>query len=123
MINTNLPPAPQKINNSDVRQFFDKFFQKEVSFPAVEIDATVGFFLKNGFEIQSARSVSIVLLNQAREDNVPVFALLDKLKNLSDTEFDQVIAQILNAYREQTSLLGYRIQPKTNNFDSRNIVV
>ena len=72
---------------------------------------------------RSARSVSIVLLNQAREDNVPVFALLDKLKNLSDTEFDQVIAQILNAYREQTSLLGYRIQPKTNNFDSRNIVV
>ena len=36
---------------------------------------------------------------------------------------DQVIAQILNAYRENTSLLGYRIQPKTNNFDSRNIVV
>jgi len=120
-MNTNLPITEPP--TSDVRQFFDKFYQHHVSFPAVEIDATVGFFLKNGFDLQSSRSVSIVLLNQSRADNVNVFQLIDTLKTLSDVELSQVVAQILNAYRENTSVLGYRINPLTNSFDTRNIVV
>ena len=118
---TNLPNT--QLPNSDVRQFFDKFFVHQVSFPAGEIDATIGFFLKSGFDIQSARSISIIILNQARADNVPVFQVIDSLKQLSDIELSQVVAQILNSYREKTSLLGYRIKPLTNPFDSRNIVV
>jgi len=121
MIN-NLPPDTQ-LPNTDVRQFFDKFFLHSVSFPAAQIDATIGFFLKNGFDIQSARSVSIVLLNQARADNVDVFTLIDTLKQLSDVELSQVVAQVLNAYREKTSLLGYRVKPLVSDFDIRNIVV
>jgi len=118
---SNLPLEQQ--SNTDVRQFFDKFFLHPVSFPAAEIDATVGFFLKNGFDIQSARSVSIILLNQAKADNVSIFQLLDSLKQLSDVQLSQIIAQVLNAYREKTSLLGYRIKPLTNTFETRNIVV
>jgi hypothetical protein len=118
---SNLPP--QQSSNSDVRQFFDKFFLHPVSFPAVEIDAAIGFFLKNGFDLQSARSVSIILLNQAKTDNVSIFQLLDSLKQLTDVQLSQVIAQVLNAYREKTSLLGYRIAPITNTFEARNIVV
>lgn len=120
MIN-NLPNT--QLPNTDVRQFFDKFFTHQVSFPTGEIDATIGFFLKNNFDVQSARSIAIVLLNQARADNVSVFQLIDTLKQLSDVELSQVVAQVLNSYREKTSLLGYRIQPVTNTFDSRNIVV
>jgi hypothetical protein len=118
-------PSPQFTDNTvtDVKQFFDKFYVNQISFPANEIDAVVGFFLKRDFDIASSRSTSIVLLNQARADNVNVFELLDTLQGLSDVELSQVVAQVLNAYREKISLLGYRVAPLVDNYESRNILV
>jgi hypothetical protein len=117
---SNLP-----ITNStgDVKQFFDKFFIHEITFPSNQIDAVVGFFLKHGFDPESARSTGIVLLNQARLDNVNVFQLVDTLKKLNEVQLSQVVAQILNSYREKTSLLGYRIAPLADTYESRNILV
>jgi hypothetical protein len=114
-VNTNTP--------LDTKQFFDKFFIHEVSFPANEIDASTGFFLKRGFDVDSSRSISIVLLNQARLDNVNAFQLLDTMKSLTDVQLSQIIAQVLNAYREKVSLLGYRVAPLTDSYESRNILV
>lgn len=104
------------------KQFFDNFFTKEVSFPAAEIDATVGFFQKRGFDFSSASSTAIILLNQARNEKVSVFSLLDKLKGLTDVQLSQVIAQVLNASREKTSVLGYRVAVQTDTFEARNIL-
>jgi hypothetical protein len=124
--NTNLPYSPPKESidsSTDVKQFFDKYYVNKVSFPASQIDAVVGFFLKHGFDIESARSVGIVLLNQAKADEVNVFQLIDTLKGLTDVQLSQVVAQVLNAYREKVSLLGYRIAPLTDTYESRNILV
>jgi hypothetical protein len=121
-MSTNLP-VTQNDSTADVKQFFDKYFVQQVSFPSNQIDAVVGFFLKNGFDTQSARSTGIVLLNQARTDNVDVFQLIDTLKTLTDVQLSQVVAQVLNAYREKTSLLGYRVAPLVDNYESRNILV
>lgn len=114
---------PNTNNNLDVRNFFDKFFVNQLSFPANDIDATVSFFTKRGFNLDSARSTAIVVLNQARTDGVNVFSLLNSLKSLTDVQLSQVVAQILNSYREKVSLLGYRITPIENVYDSRNILV
>jgi hypothetical protein len=118
---SNLPPA----NNAttDTREFFDKFFKNQVSFPANEIDAAVAFFMKRGFDVESARSTAIVLLNQSRIDGVQVFQLLDTMKSLTDVQLSQIVAQVLNAYREKTSILGYRIAPIVNLYETRNILV
>ena len=105
------------------KQFFDNYFQNPVSFPAAEIDATIAFFTKRGFDISSSRSTAIVMLNQARVETVSVFSLLEKLKGLTDVQLSQVVAQILNAYREKTSLLGYRTALDTDAYESRNILV
>lgn len=117
-------PTQQPIDSSvEVKQFYDKYFVRPVSFPSNQIDAVVGFFLKRDFDIESARSTAIVLLNQARIENVNVFELLDTLKPLTDVQLSQVVAQVLNTYREKTSLLGYRIAPLTSTYDTRNILV
>jgi hypothetical protein len=122
---TNLPSQLTSPTDSstEVKTFFDKFFVQQISFPSNQIDAVVGFFLKNGFDIESARSTGIVILNQAKEDNVNVFELLDTLKTLTDVQLSQVVAQVLNAYREKTSLLGYRVAPLVDDYESRNILV
>jgi hypothetical protein len=116
-------PTTNTNSTLDTKQFFDKFFVNAVSFPANEIDASVGFFLKRGFDTEGARSIAIVLLNQARLDNVNSFELLDTLTSLTDVKLSQIIAQILNSYREKISLLGYRIAPLADSYESRNILV
>jgi len=116
-------PATQQNGSVTVKTFFDTYFNTPVSFPAVEIDATVAFFVKRGFDYTSASSTAIILLNQSRVENVSVFTLLDKLKSLTDVQLSQVVAQVLNAYRENTSLLGFRTSVSTDTFEARNILI
>jgi hypothetical protein len=124
MNGTNLPVPQLSMDSSEpTKQFFDKFYTRPVSFPAAQIDAVVSFFLKRDFDQDSARSTAIVLLNQARIDNVDVFQILDTMKNLTDLQMSQVVAQILNGYRENTSLLGYRVASIENPFESRNVLI
>jgi len=123
MNGSNLPTQVGTDGAVEVRQFFDKFFAQEVSFPAAQIDAVVGFFEASGFDVTSAKSTAIVLLNQARADSVNVFELLDTLKKLPAVQLSQIVAQVLNSYRESTSLLGYRIAPLTDIYETRNILV
>lgn len=122
-MSSNTPVSQNTDSSSEVKQFFDKFFVHQVSFPSNQIDAVVGFFLKRDFDTESARSTAIVLLNQARIDNVNVFELIDTLTGLTDVQLSQIVAQVLNAYREKVSMLGYRIAPLVNTYESRNILV
>ena len=118
---TNLPTAETTDSSEEVKSFFDKYFRHQVTFPSNQIDAVIGFFLKRGFDLQSARSTGIVLLNQARLDNVSVFQLLDTLKTVNDAQLSSVVTEVLNAYRERTSTLGYKILTTEETTESRNI--
>lgn len=123
-MNTNLGSIIDASSTStEIKHFFDKFYTDEVSFPCEQIDAVIGFFQKNKFDTNSASSLAIVFLNQARSDGVSVFSLLDTLKTLPTVQLNRVVAEILNSYREPTSLLGYRIKPNDNVYESRNILV
>jgi hypothetical protein len=120
-MNTNLPLNTQN-SNKEVKQFFNNYFTEEVTFPSNQIDAVIGFFESRGFDIQASRSVSIVLLNQSRIDNINVFELLDKLKNYNNVQLTQIITQVLNFYRTKTSVLGYKITSTSDAFENRNIL-
>jgi hypothetical protein len=118
-MSTNLPLSS---NNKEVRNFFDAYFTEEITFPSNQIDAVLGFFLKRGFDLQASRSVSIVLLNQARIDNVNVFEVLDKLKSYNNVQLNKIITEVLNFYRTKTSVLGYKVLSVKDSFESRNIL-
>jgi hypothetical protein len=122
-MSSNLPIVEPGSEVKEVREFFDKFFLHQITFPSNQIDAVLGFFLKRGFDEEAARSTSIVLLNQARLDNVSVFELIDTLKGLTDVQLAKVVAEVLNAYREQTSTLGYKVISIVDTYESRNVVV
>lgn len=116
-------PAATATSTENVNRFFNSLYEHEMTFPSNQIDATVGFFLKRDFDLESARSTAIVLLTQARLDNVNVFELLDTMKTLNTIQLSQIVTQVLNASREKTSILGYRVAPNPNTYDIRNIVV
>ncbi len=118
---SNLNNTGTEDSSKEVRNFFDKYYQKEVTFPAGQIDAVIGYFMKRDFDEESARTIAIIILNQAKVDNVNVFQIIDTLKGLNDVQLSAVVTEILNVYREKTSALGYKIVTEPVTLESRNI--
>lgn len=118
--NQNLPPSNNQTDD-EVKAFFDQYFLHQITFPSNQIDAVVGFFLKRGWDDQAARSTAIVLLNQARLENINPFQLIDTLKGVTDAELSNVVAEVLNVYREKNSVLGFRLTAIEETAESRNI--
>jgi hypothetical protein len=108
-------------STTEVKQFFNRYFTEQLTFPANQIDAVVGFFMKRGFSEQSAKSTGIVLMSQARLENVNIFQLLDTLKNLNSAQLSSVVTQVMNSSREKISILGYKILAVEETAESRNI--
>jgi len=120
----NLPSQNSNPDSSaPIKTFFDNYFINQVSFPAAQVDAVVGYFLKRGFTDDAAKSTAIVLLNQSRIDNINVIQLLDTLKGLTDVQLSQIVTEVLNIYRDKTSTLGYKVINNEETLESRNIVL
>lgn len=124
MANSNLPQEPQDTDSSQaVKVFFNNYFNQTVTFPASEIDAVVGFFKKRGFDDLASNSTSIVLLQQAKLDEVNVFQLLDTLKGLDELQLSAVVAEVLNYNRQKNSTLGYRVEDTSELLEKRNVLI
>lgn len=113
------------ISNSNINskeKLFDRKNQKQISYNVEEVDAVIGYFLKRGFDQIAAVNTALIILEQARKDDVPVFELIDTLKGITDVTLNNVITQILNLNRSRASTLGYRVILKNSKLDQRNII-
>jgi hypothetical protein len=63
----------------------------------------------------------MVLLRQSKQDNIPVFKLLDTLDTLQTLELSALVSEILNQNRSQTSRLGFKVAVSANQQKIRNI--
>lgn len=112
---------PSTDSASEVKEFFNNYFTKKISFTSNEVDAVIGFFEKRGFDKTAAISISSVLLQQAKVDNVNIFKLLDGLKGLTNIQLTKLVATILNANRSKVSNIGFKIENATETLEKRNI--
>ena len=121
---SNLPQNLINIDSTDkVRNFFDSYFIRPITYPAAEIDAVVGFFKKRGFDDLASNSTAIILLQQAKLDNINVFTLLDTLDGLESIQLSAVVAEVLNYNRQKISTLGYRREDPSDLLEKRNILL
>lgn len=118
-------PSIKQTNDSatEVKEFFDKYYTKKISFTSNQVDSVVGFFKKRGFDTAAATSVSTVILQQSKIDNVNVYKILDTLEGLTEVQLSKLVSTILNNNRSKISKLGTG-QTSTNiTTEQRNIVV
>ena len=123
--NSNLPPTEISIDSaSGAKKFFNSYYEKNISFSADTLDATVDFFKKRGFEETAATTVSSVLLSQAKIEGTPIFKLLDTLKGFDEVQLSQVVQEVLNYRRIRISTLGTKVDnSKLFEYEKRNIIV
>lgn len=108
---------------TEVKEFFNTYYTKKISFTSNQVDSVVGFFKKRGFETSSATATATVLLQQAKVDNVNIFKLLDTLEGLNDVALSQLVATILNNNRSKVSSLGSKAANTNITSEQRNIVI
>jgi hypothetical protein len=120
-----LDPSINKSSDSaaEVKEFFNKYYTEKISFSSNQVDTVVGFFKKRGFDQTAAVSVATVILQQAKQDNVNVFKLLDTLKGLTEVQLSKLVSAILNNNRSKISSLAVN-EPKTVvTTEQRNIII
>ena len=113
------------MENKDITtEFFNNFYNLEISYNPSEVDSVIGYFLKRGFDKTAAINTASVLLQQAKIDDLNVQQLIDTLKGVTDVQLSLIVAQILNFNREKTSVLGFRDESSQFElFEQRNVVI
>ena len=117
---SNLGVSAQSKTQSMV-QFLSGLEQDRTEINGGQYDAAIAFFRNKGYDVQASESIAYVLMKQAKVDNANVFSVLDTLKGATDLELSQLVAEILNAYRYKTSVLGYKNDRTAQSHVSRNI--
>jgi hypothetical protein len=124
MTKTNLPLKPiERGSDKDVTLYFDRYFTKPINVSSNDLDTVVAFFESRGFDNSAATSVAVVLLQQAKLDNIKVFKLIDTLKGLKELQLSVVVAEVLNYNRKKTSTLGFKREITADKAERRNIII
>jgi hypothetical protein len=118
---TNLPQKEKDRLQKTIDSLRQTQYVEPFQFNANDYDATVGFFVKRGFDRQPAEETAYVILQQAKIDSVPVTQILDVLTNTSPAQLSELITVVLNANRYKTSRLGVRNTRTSKDTVSRNI--
>lgn len=119
----NLPKQENTDSASQVKQFYNRYFSANITFPSNDVDAVIGFFQSRGFSKTGAIAVGTVLLQQAKLDGIKVFELIDTLNKTDEVMLSNVVTEILNYDREKISTLGFKVDNTVNRVEARNIVV
>lgn len=105
----------------ETKQFFDRYFTKQINLTSNEVDTVIGFFTKRKFTKDAAISVATVILEQAKAENKNVFQLVDTLSGLSEVQLSQLVSAILNNNRSKISALGYKNNFEKSTTENRNV--
>jgi hypothetical protein len=120
-MNTNLPATVIEDSASATKLFFDEYGQSPLEFLATDVEAAVGFFQNQGFDRDAAEITAMVVLRQAKFENMPVFKLIDQLKSLDGMKLSALVGEILNNNRPSSSALGFKMSKVDDELKTRNI--
>jgi len=107
--------------SQSIVQFLSGIEQDRTELNGAQYDATVAFFTDRNYDKQSAESIAYVLMKQAKIDNANVFEVIDSLRPATPVDLSNLVAEILNAYRYKTSVLGYKNDRSAQSHVLRNI--
>lgn len=110
-------------SSTEVKSFFDTYYNKRLSFSSNQVDSVIGFFEKRGFDKTASVAITTVLLQQAKVDNIPIFKVLDTLKGYNEAALSALVATILNNNRNKISRIGYKNTEVRDTLEQRNIIL
>lgn len=102
----NIPQEGSSSSSDATLQVFDEYYNAPIDINNNELIAMKGFFEKRGFAEDSAETISIIILKQARKDGYNALQIMDTLSGFDSVEISSLVGEILNYNRLNTSILG-----------------
>ena len=119
---SNLPQSSKQDSATRTLLYFNEYGEENLEFRAEDVDATIGFLKNKGFGEQASIVTGIILLKQAKKDNIPVYTLLDSLEGLESLQLSTLVSNVLNENRYPTSALGFRVTKTKSEIQERIII-
>jgi hypothetical protein len=119
---SNLPWTNSSDSASGTKLYFDQYGEFPLEFSAADVDSVTGFFKARGFGDEAAITTAMIILKQAKIDDMPVFKLIDTLSGLERIQLSALVGEILNNNRSNTSTLGFKVASVDKANQTRNIV-
>lgn len=105
---TNLPSQSIKDTGEGTKLYFESYGADPLQFPAVEVDASINFFKKRGFDDSASQTTALTLLKQAKLEGIAIYEVLDTVGKLEALQISALVSEILNNNRVPTSTLGFK---------------
>lgn len=118
---TNLSEKTIPDSAASTKLFFDAYGRPANEYATNDVSAAIAFFESKGFDRDAAITVSSVILEQAKVDQVPVYSILESIKGFDSLELNALVTEILNNNRPRTSTLGFRAEAVDKSEIIRNI--
>lgn len=120
----NVPQKPSLVDSSFQKTInvFENYTQAPITVSESTLNSMISFFTSRGFLQDAAESTALIIIRQAKKDDINPFDLLDTLKGLNDVQLSDLVTELLNYNRYKSSSLGYASPFTTNDEIARNIV-
>ncbi len=119
----NLPkPATAQSSSDQTNKTLSQYNDKPIELNQNTLSAMIGFLENRGFSKESAETISLTIITQAKRENYNPMALIETMKKLDDTELSGIVAEVLNFNRFKTSLLGSKQSTAPVDNVRRNII-
>lgn len=123
MIYTNLPSNNLMSSSSDLsNNVLTQYNDISVQLDNETLTAIKGLLSSKGFSEESAETIAITIMIQAKRDNFNPMNVLDSMRSLGEIEMSQFVSEILNFNRYKTSVLGSTQKTVPVDFVKRNIL-
>lgn len=103
---TNIPNDKPASSSDRTIQVFDQYNSLPLELNSTALSAMTGYLETRGFGSESAETISIAILKQAKADGYSPFTILETIKGLDNAELSGLVGEILNYNRLKTSTLG-----------------
>jgi hypothetical protein len=123
MIYNNIPPKQSLGSSSDLSNTnLNQYNDLPIELHNDTLIAMKGLMSNKGFSEESAESIAITIMMQAKRDGFNPMNVLDTMENLGNVELSQLVSEILNFNRFKTSVLGSTQNITPVEFVKRNIL-
>jgi hypothetical protein len=110
------------IDKEDTLEFFNNFFQQELTVSSALDSALIAHFEKTTNNPDAARTLAAAVLLTCAAQGFDPKEIFDRLKQLPPGSLDAYTAMFLNLQRVGTSLLGVSNRPPTSPYVQRTVL-
>lgn len=103
---TNVPNNKPSSSSDQTIGVFNQYNSVPLELNSTSLTAMIGYLETRGFGAESAETISIAILQQAKADGYSPFTILETIKGLDNAELSGLVGEILNYNRLKTSTLG-----------------